>query len=415
MLTRRQLFAALTATPALLALRFPVAFATSDGEGFWQELRRHFLIPPDQGFFNTGTLGAMPASVLGALTDSLVDVEVHLADWAYPSEGQRPPLAGYDPEDAVRAKLGELLGCEGSDLALTRNATMGHNFVALGLELSEGDEILITDQEHPGGRSGWDLRASRDGILVTEVGVDPRGSAADVLAAFEAAMSERTRVLAVPHVSSKLGLRLPVRRLSALARERGIFSVIDGAQAPGQLAVDLSEIGCDAYFSSPHKWLLAPKGSGLLFIRPEAQDQVWSTIASAQWDNHDDGLFRLQQIGTGNRSMIHAYEACIDWWLQLGLQRGADRAQHMARLLRAGLADLDVELQSAEHPDLQCAITTIAVPDRDHRELQEALWKEARVRVRAVGDALRISTHIYTLPGDIERLVTTLAALLRAG
>jgi len=414
-LSRRQLFAALAATPALVALRFPVAFASTTGEAFWQELRRHFLIPPDQAFFNTATLGAMPASVLGALTDSLVDVEVRLADWAYPSEDRRPPLAGYDAEDAVRAKLGRLLGCEGRDLALTRNATMGHNFVAHGLDLEAGDEVLITDQEHPGGRSAWDLRAARHGVVVTEVPVDPRGSADDVVEAFRAAIGERTRVLAIPHITSRLGLRLPVERLSALARERGVFSLIDGAQGPGQLAVELASLGCDAYFSSPHKWLLAPKGCGFLYIRAEAQDAVWTTLASKQWDNREEGLFRLQQIGTGNRSMTVAYEASIDWWLQLGLQRGANRAQHMARLLRAGLAELDVVLESASDVGLQSAITTISAPGRDHRELQEDLWRLARVRVRAVKESLRISTHLYTLPGDIERLVTTLAALLRSG
>ena len=415
MLTRRQLFAALSATPALLALRHPVAFATSDGESFWQELRRHFLIPPDQGFFNTGTLGAMPASVLGALTDSLIDVEVHLADWAYPSTDRRPPLAGYDAEDAVRAKLGSLLGCEGQDLALTRNATMGHNFVAMGLDLESGDEILITDQEHPGGRSAWDLRARRHGVVVTEVPIDPQGTADDVVAAFAAAIGDRTRVLAAPHVSSRLGLRLPVKELSTLAADRGVFSLIDGAQAPGQLHVDLTEIGCDGYYCSPHKWLLAPKGSGFLYLRGDVQDRVWATLASRHWDDHDNGAFRLQQIGTGNRSMIHGYEACIDWWTQLGLARGADRAQHMARLFRAGIADLDVEVISANNPELQSAITTLHVSGAKHRELQEALWSEGRVRVRAVKESLRVSTHIYTLPGDVERLVTTLAALLRSG
>src|SRR5262249_7764637 len=135
---------------------------------------------------------------------------------------------------------------------------------------------------------------------------------------FAAAISERTKVVAVPHVTSALGIVMPVAEIAALAKAKGAFVVVDGAQALGQIPVDVKKLGCDAYFSSPHKWLLAPKGSGVLWLAKSAWPKVWTTIASSDWDLQADAGRRLTQIGTGNQSIHKGFEAALDFFEHIG-------------------------------------------------------------------------------------------------
>jgi isopenicillin-N epimerase len=417
-LTRRALLP-LLASPALLGLRFPAARAAAAPEGaadarYWAALRAQFPIPLDQAYFNTGTLGSTPTAVLRCVAEDLMSVEVELARFDY--QGGPIPIAGYQPEDAARAKLAALLGCGPDELALTQNATMGASAVAAGLDLSPGDEILITDREHPGGRSGWLARAARDGLVVTEVPVDPAtDTAADILGRFEAAMGPRVRVVAVPHVTSAHGLVMPARELCALAGARGIFSALDGAQAPGQLPVDLRDLGCDAYYSSPHKWLLAPPGAGFLYLRPEAQGRIRTTLAGGQWDNLERGALRFQLYGTRNRSLVAGLEATLDFWGGLPRTAVFDRNQAMADQLRAGLAALPgALLLSSAEPGLAGPMVQWGLTGRTNREVMEALWERGRLRVRAVGkDGVRQCCHLYNSPAEIEATLAIARELLR--
>ncbi|MCP4808378.1 MAG: aminotransferase class V-fold PLP-dependent enzyme [Proteobacteria bacterium] len=392
MLTRRSMFGLLAASPALLTVRH--ARAEPQGE---------YLLPDGQAYFNTGTLGASPRAVIDAMARDLAHVEETLAEWNFPKGAGQPPMAGYRPDDAVRAKLGAMFNVHGQDVALTRNATMGMNFLAHGLDLKPGDEVLITDQEHPGGRTGWDLRSRRDGIVVREVAVDLDSPDA-IATAFEGAWSPQVRVVAVPHITSRLGLVLPVHRLAGLARDRGALCVIDGAQAPGQLVVDIAKIGCHAYFSSPHKWLLAPKGTGFLWIAPELQDRLWTTLASTQWDNREDGAFRFMQLGTGNRSLVVGLEAALDWWTGLQPAQVQAHGRSLADRLREGLVEQGATVHSPTHPDLAGSMVTWSLGG-DTRALMNALWDQERIRVRAVehDTQIRQCCHLYNTLEQVER------------
>src|SRR5262249_27045303 len=146
----------------------------------------------------------------------------------------------------------------------------GMNFIAHGLDLRRGDEVVAFATAHTGGRRGYDLRAKRDGIVVREYHLDdPVPDPDTIMKAYLAQTTARTKVWAIPHISSSRAIRFPVKELCAAARDRGIFSSVDGAQCIGHIVVDVKDLGCDAYFGSPHKWLLAPKGVGFLYIKPE--------------------------------------------------------------------------------------------------------------------------------------------------
>src|ERR1700723_1184532 len=149
--------------------------------------------------------------------------------------------------------------------------------------MKPGDEVLMTDQEHPGGEQPWNLRAKRYGIVVKKITLPkPVPNAATVLNLFSDAITPRTRVMFFSHITTVTGVVLPAKELCALARLKQIVSAVDGAHATGMMQINLHDIGCDMYSSSPHKWLQAPKGSGYLYVRPEVVNYLWNTIRSEE-------------------------------------------------------------------------------------------------------------------------------------
>jgi isopenicillin-N epimerase len=319
----------------------------------------------------------------------------------------------------LRTRLAAFVGAGPDEVGLTVNATMGMNFLAHGLELASGDEVVLMAGAHPGGRCGWELRARRDGVRLKWV--EPLRTVShpsELLRAFERATNPRTRVWAIPHLTSGFGgILFPVDEMCVRARSLGVLSVVDGAQSLGQRRIDLRTMGCDAFFASAHKWLLAPTGCGLLFIRRDQQPRWWTTLAGLNWDNHDDGMFRFMQYGAANASLLAGYEAALDFHLALGPGRVHERVIELTRRLREGLEQIEgVTIRSPRHPDMLTGITAWSLDDIPGFELQEALWHEARVRVRAAGDfptAVRQCCHIYTTMADVERSLAATRVIAR--
>jgi len=389
------------------------AGAASDADVF-ARLRGDLLFPREVTYCNTGTLGAIPREVMDAMVNGLRNTEASLPDWPY-FQADGEPLTGYQPLMAARTAAAKFLGAEADEIAITQNATMGMNALGNGIDWQAGDEVLTTDQEHGGAVSIFRLMAKRRGIVVKElplstaVGAGPDG----IVAMFRAAATPKTRAIMVSHITSQFGIRMPVVELIALARERGALSLIDGAQAVGQIRVNVRELGCDAYVASPHKWLMAPKGTGLLYIKRPLQEKFWTTLASYQWDNKEQGSFRFMQYGTGSTALIDGLMAAV----ALGERHSMERVERwdlaLTTRLRDGLSKIKgAVLSSPQDPRLASAITTFRVEGTTARDLQNALW-DKKIRVRAQGDdkGVRLSAHIYVSPADIDRVLEVVSAL----
>jgi selenocysteine lyase/cysteine desulfurase len=346
----------------------------------------------------------------------MTQVDATIAHWDYKPE-HPDYFTGYRPETEIRNKIGALVGCSGDEVALTQNATVGMNYVANGLPLHPGDEVILTNQEHVGGEMGWQLKSKRYGIYVKKVAVPvPPQSPQQLIDLFVAATTPQTRVWAIPHLTSQLAIRFPVREMCRIARERGIFTVIDGAQTCGHLVLNLREMGCDAYFSSPHKWLLTPKGCGWLYVSGERLPGVWATLASGTWDNYAVGAYRLMQIGSGNLSLLKGYEAAIDFHNRIGSSRVEQRILGLASRLRAGLGQIkQARIWSPQHPELVSATTVWSLAGYTAAELMDQLWARSQVRCRAMGDpyGVRQCCHIYNSPEEVDRTLETVRRMVR--
>jgi isopenicillin-N epimerase len=406
---------ALPAVPAMAQWDFANTKALNlvypkDGDpAFWKKIRKMFLMPENRAFFNTGTLGAQPAVVYETVVQHMRKVAAEIADWDYKGDDW---ISGYGPFTVLRGKLAALMHASAEEISLLENATTGMDLVANGLDLSPGDEILGTDQEHPGGRHGWDLKAKRFKTVYRQVAMPrPPLHPDEIVVAFLNAFTSRTKVLAVPHVVSSFGTVLPVKELCAQARSRGIFTIIDGAQALGHVAVDVQEIGCDAYYSSMHKWLCAPAGNGVLYIRKERAREIWTTLASSQWDNHQDEGYRLQQRGTGNLSLLMGLSAAIDFHNRIGHDRVIRRIKELGDYLRAGLQKIPrVQIRTPVHPELCAGITNYQIEGlAGGRTMQDALWAKG-IRIRGN----RQSTHIYNSDAELDATLGVIRELAKA-
>jgi len=377
----------------------------SDDEAYWAEVRRQFLVA-DGIFMNTGTWGALPAAVLEA-------VEAHMR--AFETVFHQVPI----DLPALRSRLSALVGAPPETLVFTRNTTEGMNTVARGLDFEPGDEILLTTHEHVGGLCCWELVAARHRLaLRTFPPPLPAPSEDALFEAWTGAVGPRTRVLSVSHIVFSTGTIQPVKRLAAWARERGIITVIDGAHPPGLLPLDLTDLGCDFYASSPHKWLLAPKGSGFLYISPAWLDRLWPLVASGGWNDLALKADRFDHVGTRNESLLVGFDAAIRFHDAIGTGRIEARSRGLATRLDAGLRQVPrVCVVSPAAPAVRSAMVSFQVEGVTGTEVVRRLWEMGPVRVRHVGehdlDYVRLSTHIYNTPGEVDRVVGMVGRIAR--
>ncbi len=378
-------------------------------EKFWEQVRQEFSLDPQMAFFNTGTLGAMPRRVFNRVVDHLRLTSEKIAEWDYYGADW---IGGYQAWSEVREKAARLINCDLKEIALTENATAGMNYIANGLDLQPGDEILGTDQEHPGGESGWKLKAKRCGLIYRQLPLGkPVQSPAEVIDLFTGAIGPKTRVIAIPHLVTGSGAILPVKEICAIATRRGLFTVIDGAQTAGQIKIDVRDLNCDAYYGSFHKWLCAPAGNGFLYLKKEKAPLVWTTLASAQWDNHEDDGFRLSQRGTGNLSLLMGLDEALDFHFELGPEKVYARIKSLGDYLRTRLQEVPgIRIFTPLEPSMAAGITVYNIDGLTGDFIQDELWRRGRMRPRSMGDVfgVRQSTHIYNSFEEIDRTIACL-------
>ncbi len=377
----------------------PSSLFEQHAEQYWLRVRKEqFLLPDNRVFLNNGSLGVTPRPVLEAVVDYMTRGAGLLSD--------EYPRWGYETLDEPRAEMAEFLGCKKDELAFMHNATEAMSTIASGLDLKAGDEVLITDQEHPSGRGPWYQKAARYGISVREapIPLPPRSpeQLADVVVS---AIGPRTRVLSFSGILTTTGTIMPVRQICDAARAKGVITVVDGAHVNGQMPVRLAELGCDYYAGSPHKWLFAPAGCGILYIREEAMDRLWANTVTGNWDDKELKAARFMMVGTNNRAIFEGMRAGVRFLKSIGEERVYGRIHQLARLARGKFSAIPyLEMITPEDDRMYAALVSWRFPK--NADLAP-LWKYCSEHKIWPYHAplLRLSTHIHTRPSDVDAFV----------
>ncbi|MBS1950815.1 MAG: Cysteine desulfurase [Cytophagales bacterium] len=376
---------------------------------FWKNVRNQFALDRDSVFFNPGTVGAMPKVVVEKMTTHLNYIASHTADWAYQDDNKEEFISGYNNLLSIRTKVGKLINASAAEIAMTDNVTNGMSYIANGLTLQPGDEILTTDQEHGGGQSSWIQKEKRFGAVFKTVAIGkPCLNSPDVYDKITKALTPKTKVLMLSHMISGSGAILPVKELCAEAKRRGIFTVLDGAQTIGHIKVDVKDLGCDAYVGCFHKWIGAPAGTGFMFVKMEHLKTLWTSVSSYRWDDHTDEGFRFTQRGTGNFPVLKGLDAALDFHFELGPDRVYERIKFLGKRLRDGLRTVP-KVKSFSPPDeSMCAgITVYNLEGWTGKKLQDRYWEKGKMRPRSQGDVfgVRHCTHIFNSEEEIDRAI----------
>ena len=378
---------------------------------YWDALSKHFLFKDGLIMMNNGTVGPMPKPVFNTLMKYFRTQVTNPFD-----------VYSFIPrkKEEVRYKLAQFINASPDEVVITRNTTEGMNFVASGLDMNEGDEVLLSTMEHPGGTHPWRLKEKRFGIKIKEVPIGlPPKNVNEIVNAFEKAITPRTRIISISHTVYISGLIAPLKELSQMAHEKDVLVLADSAHGIGMLDLNMKELGIDFFAASPYKWLGAPTGRGLLYVRKEAQDKLWPTIASSGWDRHQSAR-KFETLGQRADALTIALGEALDFQNAVGKERIERRIKTLAGYLKRELKEIPgVKLHTSQDPYLSGGLTAFSVEGVEPRKIVNFMREKYNIVIRTIGNrkmgtyGVRVSTHIYVSFKHVDMFLEGLRHLVR--
>ncbi len=378
---------------------------------YWDSIARHYNFQNGLIMMNNGTLGPMPKPVFNTLMK-------------YFKMQCTNPYDCYNflptQKEDIRNKLAKFINASPDEVAVTRNTTEGMNVAAAGIDMNEGDEVIISSHEHPGGFYPWKMKEKRFGIKIVEVplGAPPK-NVDEIIRSFEQAITPRTKVISISHTVFITGLIFPVKELSEMAHKKDILVVADSAHGMGMLNLNMKKLGVDVFTSSPYKWCGAPTGLGLLYVRKEAQDKIWPCIASSGWDN-DKSALKFETLGQRADPLFFALDEAMDFQNAIGRSRIDRRVKSLAAHLKKGLKSIPkVRLHTSTDPYLSSGLTAFSVQGVDPDKIVNYLREKYNLVIRTIGrdrdntSGVRVSTHMYLSTKHVDMVLEGVDILAR--
>ena len=368
----------------------------------WRKIRSQFILKRNVTYMNNASLGMPPAVVVNAVRDG------------YKAISEEPLHGKHDLQDRIKSEvlpsLAKMFGASAEEIVLTRNASEALHLQAIGVQLDPGDEVIITSQEHPAGLRPWMYRGEKDGIIIKRVFIpSPLKSESDVIERFSSAITSKTKAISFCHVT-RGGHRYPVKKLVSMANDKGILTIVDGAQAGGQFPINLHDLGCDAYAVSLHKWILGPAGTGFLYIKKESRDRIKSAFTMNGTLNSPG----FDPPGTKDFPVRAAILTAVNFVNKIGQENIEERCRYLSDYLKSGLKQIKgVKILSGKINSISAPGSTIFEKEGlDAMEAVPLIEEKIKTHIdehqRDNHNAIRISTHIYNTTKQIDRLLNAL-------
>ena len=322
--------------------------------------------------------------------------------------------------EVARRRLSQIFGCDPEEIAITRNASEALEIVQLGMDLKAGDEVISTNQDYPRMIATWQQRERREGIVFKQVKFKVPPPSMDYLAGqIEAAITPKTKVIHICHMTNRTGQIFPVRQICRMARSRGIEVIVDGAHAFAQFPFKRDDLECDYFGTSLHKWLLAPIGTGMLYVRRDKIAKIWPMMGAD--DSLKNDIRKFEQVGTHPASQRNAITEAANFHESIGSERKAERFRYLRRRWTDRLREFpNVELLHSEDPAQSCAIGFVNVKGIDSGKLMNHLWAKHRIWTTAFPtpgeyDGLRITPNVYTTLEEIDEFARAMELVAKNG
>jgi isopenicillin-N epimerase len=390
--------------------RVPLSLA--EDESYWGEIRRAFTLDDTLINLNNGWSSPAPA----------VALEQMIRDMRFSNELPVEHMARLlEPRiESVREGLAKEFGADSEEIAITRNASEANLTVIFGMPLKRGDEVIVTTQNYPRMLNGWRQRVARDGIVLKEIKLDtPPKSDEDVVRAFEGAITPNTRAIEVMHISFMTGYIAPVRKIVDMARKHDVQVLVDGAHAFAHFPFNRDQLDCDYYGVSLHKWLHAPIGSGLLYVRRDKIKSVWPMYAQGAGQEAD--IRKYEEIGTHPVAIHNAVAVSLAFHRSIGAERKIARLRLLRdRWAKRLMAESDrVHLLTALGPTANGAIATFNIDGVDMGKLNGWLWANHKISTAGLNHAefqgMRITPNVYTSLDEIDKFGDKVLLAIKKG
>jgi len=388
------------------------ADAVARDEDYWMNIRHAFTV--DRNLINLNNGGVSPSPKIVSDTEKrYLDVE-NMTPTYYMWRILDPGL------ETVRRRLAKMFGCDPEEIAITRNASESLEIIQLGMELKAGDEILTTNQDYPRMITTWQQRERRDGLVLKQLKFPVPPPSMDHLAKmFEEAITPKTKVIHICHITNRTGQIFPVKKICQMARSKGIEVIVDGAHAFAQFPFKQADLDCDFYGTSLHKWVLAPIGTGMLYVKRDKIAKIWPMMAAP--DSMKENIRKFEEIGTHPASQRNSITEALNFHDSIGPERKAERFRYLRKRWSNRLRELPgVKILNSEDPEQSCAIGAISVDPFTSQELITYLWDKYRIWTTSIDmpgeyKALRITPNVYTTIEEVDTFIEAMEKVIKAG
>jgi selenocysteine lyase/cysteine desulfurase len=380
-------------------------------EDYWFEVQQAFTVDRSIVNLNNGGVSPSPRVVQDAMRRYLE------------YSNQAPVYTMWqvlEPQvESVRRRLAASFGCDPEEMAITRNASEGLEICQLGLDLKPGDEVLTTDHDYPRMLTTWDQRVRRDGVVLKQVPFPAPPPSMDYLVdLFAKNIGPKTRVIHFCHITNLSGQIFPVKQICQLARSRGIEAIVDGAHAFAHFPFKRDDLDCDYYGTSLHKWLLAPHGTGFLYVRKAKIEKLWPMMAAPPSMNAN--IRKFEEIGTHPAANHNAIAEALTFYEGIGAERKAARLRFLRdRWMKRLEGQPRVKLHTSYDPAQSCGLANVEIEGMDPGKIAGYLWDKKRIIVTAIGHpactGLRVTPNVYTTLDEVDTFAAAMEGVIRNG
>jgi len=383
------------------------AAQVAEDEEYWSVIQRSFSVNPNIINLNNGGVSPSPIVVQQAVErfNQLANEGPSYFMWRILDQGREP----------LREKLANLAGVNPEEIAINRNATEALNTIILGLDFKAGDEVVGTKQDYPHMIQAYKQRAMRDGIVYKQISFEfPIEDDAQIVKAYEDAITPKTKLLHVTHVINWVGQVMPVKKICDMAHAKGIEVICDGAHSFGLMDYKIPDLGCDYWGTSLHKFLSAPIGSGMMWMKKEKIEKIWPLPASG--DPHSKDIRKFEELGTRSFPIEQGIGEAVNFHEGIGSKRKEERIRFLKNYWASKVQQIPkVKLHTSLNAKYSCAICGVSIDGMTPGQLDSALFEKYKIHTVGINweniSCVRVTPHVYTSLHDLDKLVKAIGEI----